>query len=140
MFPNNHGRLIGLATAAALVVMGGLTIPASTDALTEVKGPVEFHEPILGELGDKRVIAYYEAARGECGINVVVWNRADETGDSRVGLRLNLSPRQMIQVDTPDNKSVNLESLSLQCGNYAEGLSIVDTSDPKLVNASASGL
>jgi hypothetical protein len=138
MFPYDHCRLIGLATAAALVVLAGLSIPASTDELTKVKGPVEFHEPILGELGDKRVIAYYEADRGQCGINVVVWNRADETGDSRIGLRVNLSPRQMIQVDTPDNKTVNLKSLNLQCGDYAEGLSIVDTSQPKLVKASAS--
>ena len=129
-----------LMTCGALVVLTGITLPASADELAENKGPVEFHEPILAELGDKRVIAYYEADRGQCGLNVVVWNRADETGDSRVGLRVNLSPRQMIQVDTPDNKSVNLKSLSLQCGNYAEGLSIVDTSEPKLVNASASGL
>ena len=127
-------------TCGAIVLLAGLSISASANDFAENTGPVEFHEPILGELGDKRVIAYYEADRGQCGINVVVWNRADETGDSRVGLRLNLSPRQMIQVDTPDNKSVNLKSLSLQCGNYAEGLSIVDTSEPKLVKASASGL
>ena len=114
-------------TCGALVVLAGLGLPASANDFAENTGPVEFHEPILAELGDKRVIAYYEADRGECGLNVVVWNRADETGDSRVGLRVNLSPREMVQIDTPDNESLNLKSLNLQCGEYAEKLSIVDT-------------
>jgi hypothetical protein len=108
------------ALLASLVVF-----PAAAEELAEHLGPVGPHDTILASFGDKRVIAYYEADRGECGVNLVVWNRADETGDSRVGLRVNLSPRQMVQVDTPDNKSLNLKSLHLQCGNNAATLAVV---------------
>jgi hypothetical protein len=64
-------------TCGAIVVLAGLSIPASAEEFADNKGPVEFHEPIVAELGDKRVIAYYEADSGQCGLNVVVWNGND---------------------------------------------------------------
>ena len=45
-------------TCGAIVVLAGMSIPASAEEFADNKGPVEFHEPIVAELGDKRVIAY----------------------------------------------------------------------------------
>jgi hypothetical protein len=37
-------------------------------------------------------------------------------------VRVNLNPREVVHIDSTDNKT-----LSLQCGDYAEILSVVDT-------------
>ena len=46
-------------------------------------------------------------------------------------VRVSLNPRQMVHIDSIDNKSINL-----QCGDRAETLGLVDTS--KFIAAGAS--
>ena len=108
-------------TCGALFVLAGFVFPASAGEFAENRGPVGPHKPILTEVGNKRVIAFYEAGNDRCGLHLVVWNRADETGGSSARLRVSLRPRQMVQIDSPDNKSLNL-----QRGDSAEVLRIVD--------------
>jgi hypothetical protein len=93
-------------------------------------GPVGPHEPILTTVGSKRVVAFYVPGGGHCAINVVVWDNTDESGDSAARVRISLDPRQMVHIDSADNKSINL-----QCGDYADTLALVDTS--KLIAAGA---
>ena len=50
---------------------------------------------------------------------------------SAARVRVSLNPRQMVHIDSTDNKSINL-----QCGDYADTLALVDTS--KLIAAGAS--
>ena len=54
----------------------------------------------------------------------MVWNTADINADTTARFRTDLSPRQMVSIDTPDN-----ESLKLQCGDNADRLAIVDNKD-----------
>jgi hypothetical protein len=54
----------------------------------------------------------------------VIWNTADVNADTTSRIRTDLNPRQMVSIDTPDNKS-----LKLQCGDNADRLAIVDNKD-----------
>jgi hypothetical protein len=112
-----------------LLALAGLSLPARADELAQNLGPVGPHEPILTTVGSKRVIAFYEPRAGNCGVNVVVWDRTDESGSSAARVRVSLNASQMLHIDSPDNKS-----LDLQCGDYADTLKIVDS---KMITAGA---
>ena len=122
-------KLSRFAAVATLVALGGYSLPAYAEELPEHLGPVGPHQPILTSFGSKRVIAFYEPGGGKCGLNVVVWDRADESGDTATRVRVSLNARQTVHIDSPDTKSLNL-----QCGDYADTLKIVDS---KLVTAGA---
>jgi hypothetical protein len=130
MFTLSRSRFLGCAAAGAFVALSA-SLPARAEDLAQNLGPVGPHEPILTSVGSKRVIAFYEPGGGHCSINVVVWDRADESGDSAARVRVSLNPRQTIHIDSVESKSINL-----QCGDYAETLALVDTS--KFVSAGAS--
>jgi hypothetical protein len=125
MFPLT--RILSLAAAGALVA---LTIPAHADELAQNLGPVGPHEPILTTVGNKRVIAFYEPDNGRCAVNAVVFDKTDaDTGMTTAArVRVSLNPREMVHIDSTENKS-----LHLQCGDQAERLAIVD--DNKFIAA-----
>jgi len=122
-------KLSRFAAVGTLVVLGGY-LPTRADELAQNLGPVGPNEPILTTVGSKRVIAFYEADGGHCGMNIVVWDRADASGGSAARVRVTLDPRQMVHIDSADNKSLNL-----QCGDTADTLKIVEPN--KLVTAGA---
>jgi hypothetical protein len=105
-----------------LLALGALSLPARADDLAENLGPVGPHEPILATVGGKRVIAFYEPRSGQCGMHVVVWNSADASGASAARVRVSLDPRQVVHIDSPDNKSIDL-----RCGDYADTLSLTES-------------
>jgi hypothetical protein len=106
-----------------LLALASMTLPLRADPLAENVGPVGPYEPILTTVGVKRVIAFYEPRAGECGMHVVVWDSADESGASAARVRVSLNPRQRIHIDSADNKSIDL-----QCGNYADTLTLIENS------------
>jgi len=53
-----------------------------------------------------------------------VYNLADDSGASAAQIRVSLNAGQVVNIDSPDNKS-----LSLQCGDSAQTLKIVDSDD-----------
>jgi hypothetical protein len=114
-------KLAGYAALGTFVALGGLGLPAYADDRIEHPGPVGAHEPIMTTFGNKGVIAFYEPGENHCGLYAVVYNLADESGASAAQFRISLSARQVVHIDSPDNKS-----LSLQCGDDAETLRIVD--------------
>ena len=122
-------RSLGFAAIGALALTVASS-PGYADELAQNLGPVGPNEPILTTVGSKRVIAFYLPGNGHCGINVVVWDRNDASGDSAARVRVNLSPRQTVHIDSAENKSINL-----QCGESAETLALVDTS--KMIAAGA---
>jgi hypothetical protein len=115
-------RTSSLLALGTVIVLGGMNLPARGDQFTEHLGPVGPHEPILTTVGSKRVIAFYEPSAGLCGMHVVVWDSADASGGSAARVRVSLNPRQMIQIDSSENKSINL-----QCGNFAETLALIES-------------
>ena len=106
-----------------IVALTAVSTPARADELVQNLGPVGPHEPILTTFGNKRVIAFYEPDNGRCAVNAVVYDKTDaDTGMTTAArVRVNLNPREVVHVDSTDNKT-----LTLKCGDYAETLSVVD--------------
>jgi len=120
MFP--LARMLSLAAASAFVALTAVGISARAEELSQNLGPVGPHEPILTTVGSKRVLAFFEPGSGQCAFQAVIWNTADVDADTTSRFRTNLNPRQMVSIDTADNKS-----LKLQCGDKAESLAIVES-------------
>ncbi len=114
-------RIAACAVLGTLVV-GGVGLAARGEDRVEHRGPVGPHEPILTTFGSKGVIAFYEPDGSHCGLYAVVYNLSDESGASAARFRISMNARQVVNIDSPDNTS-----LSLQCGDYAETLRIVDS-------------
>jgi hypothetical protein len=123
MFPLSR-NFLKFAAASAIVAFTAVSTPSRADELIQHLGPVGPSEPILTTFGNKRVIAFYEPDNGRCAINAVVYDKTDaDTGMTTAArVRVNLNPREVVYVDTTDNKT-----LTLKCGDYAETLSVVDT-------------
>ena len=113
---------IAICAVLGTLVGGGFGIPASAEDRVENRGPVGPHDPILTTFGGKGVIAFYEPDGSHCGLYAVVYNLSDDSGATSARVRISLNARQVVNIDGPDNKS-----LSLQCGDHAEMLSIVDS-------------
>ena len=115
-------QFLSFAAAGALA-LSVESIPTRADEMAQNLGPVGVHEPILTTVGGKRVIAFYEPGGGNCDLHVIVWNQNDASGDSAARVRVSLNPRQMVHIDSAENKSINL-----QCGDNADTLALADTS------------
>jgi hypothetical protein len=124
MHPINRNLLFSFVAAGALALCAA-NAQAQDDDYVQHLGPVGSHDPIVTTFGNKRVIAFFEPKNGRCAVNAVVWEKTDaETGMTTAArVRVSLSPRQMVHIDSTDNKSINL-----QCGDYAETLALVATS------------
>jgi hypothetical protein len=123
MFPLSR-NFLKFAAASAIVALTAVSTPARADELVQNLGPVGPHQPILATFGNKRVIAFYEPDNGRCAVSAVVYDKTDaDTGmTTAMRVRTSLNPREMVHVDSTDNKT-----LTLKCGDYAEILSVVDT-------------
>jgi hypothetical protein len=116
-------KIATIATLGAFVV-GGFGLPARAEELIQNRGPVKAHEPIMTTFGNKGVIAFYEPDGAHCGLYAIVYNLADDSGASAAQVRMSLNAGQIVNLDSPDHKS-----LSLQCGDSAETLKVVDSND-----------
>src|SRR5215475_1138822 len=103
--------------AAGVVVACTLGTAARADEMVQNLGPVGPHEAILTEVGNKRVIAFYEPDNGHCTLNAVVYDKTDaDTGMTTAArIRVSLNPSQTASIDSVDNKS-----LTLKCGDEGE--------------------
>jgi hypothetical protein len=123
MFSFSRIYVLSFAAASALVALIAVSPATRAEELPQNLGPVGPHEPILTTVGNKRVLAFFEPSSGHCAFQAVIWNTADVNADTAARVRTNMDPRQMVLIDTPDNKS-----LKLQCGDNAESLAIVESS------------
>jgi hypothetical protein len=125
MFPLTRNQCLKFAAVGAFFALTSFT-PARAEELPQNLGPVGPNEPILTDVGAKRVLAWYKPEGGGCAVNAVVWNRADIEGTSTAGIRIRLSPGQVVHFDS----AYNVKSLNLQCSaDDAANLSIVDNEE-----------
>ena len=113
-------------TGELLTIRIGKRILVPVAALERLLQGSSPHEAILTTVGSKRVIAFYEPDNGRCAVHAVVYEMADAyTGATTAArVRISLNPREMVHIDSADNKSLNL-----QCGSNAETLSVVDNDE-----------
>ncbi len=143
MFSLNHNTF-GALVAGSLIALSSVASPVHAGELIEHLGPVGPHEPILATVGSKRVLAFYIPGEKSCALHAIVWTTEEDT-TSPARVRIRLEPGAMVHIDSPENKSLNL-----QCSDDAKRLAVVDdedlvafgimTQDPKHpVSANASG-
>ena len=119
MFQLSRIRLLGLAAAWALAALAGAA-NAADQPMTNL-GPVGPYQPILANVGNQRVIAFYAPERGECAVTAVVFKDGEaEAPYSSSRVRISLRPGQMFQLDGPTR-----QSMSLLCGADASTLAVV---------------
>ena len=122
-----------LPACALLALVAGSTPGLASEWLNHV-GPVGPHEPILVNLGNQRIIAFFVPERGACAVNAVTWKdtgRRDAPYDS-ARVRIALKPGQIMQIDRAQHHPVGLlcgvDASSLTATAPAE-LIVTDTSD-----------
>ena len=125
MIPSTRIQLLSFAAAGVLVVLA-TNVPARSSERPVRLGPVGADEPIMTTVGNKNVVAFYRPVDGHCNIYVVTCNRNDDSGAQQV--RVSLSPRQIVHVDSADNQTLNL-----QCTDNAMSLAVID-SDGRIVS------
>jgi len=94
-------KLSKLAAAGGLVILGGYSLPVRGEEPIQNLGPVGPNEAILTSVGNKRFIAFYEPDGGNCGLNVVMWDSADDSGDSPSRVRVSLNADQRVFSTAP---------------------------------------
>jgi hypothetical protein len=116
-------RFLAFAAVGGLFVLSSLGASTQAQELPQNLGPVGPDEPILTDVGTKRVLAWYQPEDSAgCAVNAVVWNSADVEGTSTAGFRIRLDRGQMVHFDS----AYNVKSLNLKCADDASTLSIVD--------------
>jgi hypothetical protein len=121
MFPLSRSFL-KFAAAGTLVALTAASTPARADEMVQNLGPVGPHEPLIATVGRHRVIAFYIPVDGGCNVQAVIWNGDDTDANTAMGFRVSLNPGETASVDSAEN-----QSLTLQCGDFAETLGVVDT-------------
>jgi hypothetical protein len=114
--------LTQITAASILVALAAATSPAQAQELPQNLGPVGPDEPILTDVGHKRVLAWYQPDSVGCAVNAVAWNRTDVEGTSTAGIRIRLDRGQIVHFDSAHN----VTSLNLKCADDASTLSIVE--------------
>jgi hypothetical protein len=113
--------LTAITAASTLVALAAATSPAQAQTLN--LGPVGPDQPIITDVGHKRVLAWYEPDDSDgCAVTAVAWNRADVEGTSTAGIRIRLGRGQIVHFDS----AYNVKSLNLKCADDASTLSIVE--------------
>ena len=113
-----------LAVVGAVMALTAASAPTSGEELATNLGPVGPHQPIVASVGGSRVVAFYTQDGGNCAVQAVVWR--DESGDDAARVRVTLRPRQIVHIDSVEQKTLNL-----QCGERGEQLAVID--NPELV-------
>jgi hypothetical protein len=98
-----------LAVAGALVALLAVNEPthAADNALN--LGPVGPREPIVVEIGAKKMIAYYEPNGGNCFVSAVVFDASPSGGGyASTRIRVALHPGELFDVDGAEDRRVVL--------------------------------
>lgn len=143
----NRIQLSSLATAFAIFafsVAPGLTDEIATDEMANL-GPVGADVPILTTVASKRIVAFYSPVSGRCAVQMVIGDIRDPEAALVSRIRVDLEPGQMVHLDAVEQKSLNVKSLDLECGENAEKLAIVGNhvssaqQEERVIQATASG-
>jgi hypothetical protein len=115
-----------VAAGALLALPAGAAPAFASESLNNL-GPVGPHEPILVNLGDQWIVAFFVPERGACAVNAVTWKdigRDAPYASARV--RIVLKPGQIMQID-----GAQTHAMGLLCG--ADASSLAATASAELI-------
>jgi len=131
MFANVRIHVLGFF-AALIIFLVLSAYPSVADDQVLNLGPVANDQPIITNVGSKRVVAFYLKNDNRCALYAVAWENSSadasmpqhDSSVTALRLRIHLTPGQTIHIDTPDQ-----DTLNLRCGRNAETLEIADESE-----------
>lgn len=123
-------RFRAAVSALLALALTAIAAPVLGAEYTTNLGPVGPNEPILANIGGRRVIAFFVPERGSCAVNTIIWKDAGaDNAPSRV--RLSLRPGQMVRFDGEQL------SMNLLCGVDASTLAAVAPAELILTGSTA---
>jgi hypothetical protein len=123
--------ILSTFVAAGALVLAAGTVPAFAGGWVSNLGPVGPREPILVNLGDQRIIAFFVPDRGGCAVNAVTWKEiGSDAPYASARVRIILKPGQIMQID-----GAQTHAMGLLCG--ADALSLAATASAELIVAGA---
>jgi hypothetical protein len=118
-------QALGCVTAGALLALATSAAPASAGDDTVNLGPVGPREPILVNMGDKRMIASYVPNGGNCFVSAVVFNGTSSDGRfAATRIRVALHPGELFHVDGVEDRPV-----VLPCGFKGDMLTVLNRTE-----------
>jgi hypothetical protein len=106
-----------VATGAHLALEAGAAPAFASEWVTNL-GPVGPREPILVNLGDQRIVAFFVPERGGCAVNAVTWkDTGPDAPHASARVRITLKPGQIVQID-----GAQPHAMGLLCGPDASSL------------------
>jgi hypothetical protein len=109
--------LVGASLALAFAVVPARALEPSINW-----GPVGPHQPILGVVGNKRIVAFYEPNSGNCDVSAVVFDAGENGGGSESArIRLSLHPGEIFNLD-----AVQGHRIVLTCAPNAGMLTVLN--------------
>jgi hypothetical protein len=115
-----------VAVGALLALTAG-AVPAFAREWVSNLGPVGPREPILLNLGDQRIVAFFVPERGGCAVNAVTWkDTGHDAPYASARVRIILKPGQIIQID-----GAQPHAMGLLCG--ADASSLAATASAELI-------
>jgi hypothetical protein len=120
-----------LAAAGAYLALAAGDSPVFAGEWLTNLGPVGPHEPILVNLGDQRIVAFFVPERGGCAVNAVTWkDSGPNAAYASARVRITLKPGQIMQID-----GAQPHAMGLLCG--ADASSLAATASAELIVAGA---
>ena len=120
-----------LVAAGAILALAAGAAPALASEWMNNLGPVGPHEPILVNLGDQRIVAFFVPERGACAVNAVTWKDTGRDAPyASARVRIVLKPGQIMQIDAPQH-----HAMGLLCG--VDASSLAATAPAELILAGA---
>ena len=103
MFSLTHKTRTTLV-ASCLIALSSIASPVYADDLVEHLGPVGPHEPILTNVGSKRVLAFYTPEESACALQAIVWTKEENT-TSPARFRVRMQPGAIVHIDFQESAS-----------------------------------
>lgn len=114
--------LAGRALLGASLALAFAAVPARAQEPSVNWGPVTPHQPILGVVGNKRLVAFYEPNSGNCDVTAVVFDAGENGGGSdSARIRLSLHPGEIFNLD-----AVQGHRIVLTCAPNAGMLTVLN--------------
>ena len=106
--------VLGCSLACAVI-----TPSLAQDRIIELFGPAAANEPVLGNIGQNALIAFFVKEDGKCAVNIVTWFRPDTEAKSASRALVSLNPEQKMYVQSAS------ENFALQCGQDASSIMLI---------------
>jgi hypothetical protein len=109
-----------VATNALLMAAAGSGPTLAEDRASNL-GPVGPREPILANLADQRIVAFFVPERDSCAVNAVTWkDSGPDAPYASTRVRILLKPGQIVQID-----GAQPHAIGLLCGADASNLAAI---------------